>query len=100
MPFIQQQGGGIDGQKFIDLISEYSNIPELKNIITFQALSQSNPIEGNPEPAGMPANTTRTYERVNRPGATRHGKDDVFSRLLMNGNVQGAEGATLTREVS
>ena len=101
MPFLQQQGGGIDGQKFIELISEYSNIPELKNIITFQTPSQSNPIEENPEPAsGMPANTTRTYERVNRPGATRHGKDDVFSRLLMNGNVQGAEGAALTREVS
>ncbi len=43
----------------------------------------------------MPNNTTRTYERVNKPGATRSGKDDVMSRLLMGGNVQQAEGAAL-----
>lgn len=102
LPLLQQQGGSINGQKYIEVISEYANLPELKQIITFQAPSSEQPIEGSPMPgqSAMPAHTTRTYERVNRPGATRHGKDDVFSRLLMGGNVQGAEGAAMTRSIS
>lgn len=101
LPMIQQQGGQIDFQKLNELIAQLGNIPELADIVRFQDASELPPAAANqsqPE-MKMPQHTTRTYERVNRPGATRQGKDDVMSRLLMGGNVQSAEGAALGRRV-
>lgn len=98
MPIFERQGGQIDLKELTEQISRLANLPELKDIIRFGTPMLSQPEQGNPNP--MPANTKRTYERVNRPGATRHGKDDVMSRLLMGGNVQPAEGAAMTRGVA
>lgn len=99
LPMVQQQGGQVDFQKLIELVAELGNVPELTDIIRFQNSDELPPAAANqsqPE-TKMPQHTTRTYERVNRSGATRHGKDDVMSRLLMGGNVQPAEGAMLAR---
>ncbi len=95
IPIIQQQGGQIDTQKLLSLVGQLSNVPELEDIVRFGDVAEETQPTGNPTPqtAGMPANTTRTYERVGRPGATRHGRDDVMSRLLMGGTVQSSEGA-------
>lgn len=100
LPMIQQQGGQIDIQSLIKMISEYSNLPEFADLVKFVSGIQQPPaVEGNQVPA-MANNTTRTYERVNRPGATRHGKDDVMTRLLMGSGVQGSEAASLTRSTA
>jgi len=104
LPNIQEQGGRINLSKLFSTIAQYANVPEVSEIVEFDsniaAEGEMKP-EGNaqPERVKAPAHTTRTYERVNRPGATRAGKDDVMSRLLMGGTVQGSEAATLNRRV-
>jgi len=100
MPILEAQGAQIDAQRLIDMVSEYSNMPELNEIIRFAdgPMPEQAP-RGNPQPATMPSNTTRTYDRVVRPGATRSGKDDVMSRILMGSGVQSAEAGNLTQGV-
>jgi hypothetical protein len=100
LPSIEQQGGSIDFKKLLGIVGQLANVPELSEIVKFQDTEEVRPVEGNSQPSMKPAHTTRTYERVNRPGATRHGKDDVMSRLLMGGNVQPSEMATLGRRVA
>jgi len=101
LPMIEKQGGQIDVNELLTLIGRLSNLPELATLIKFQEQDQSQqqPL-GNPQPAFAPANTTRTYKRVNVPGASQAGKDDVMSRLLMGGNVQKDEANSLGRSVS
>jgi hypothetical protein len=84
----------------IDMIAQLSNVPELSDIVRFVDPEQLVPVEGTDAGAGKPATTTRRYERVSRSGASRQGRDDVLSRLLMGGKVPGAEGASLSRRAS
>lgn len=113
LPLIQQQGGQMDFERFFELVAEYTNMPELTDFLRFtQGAAQPDPSEqmqGNPRPqsagggqqgAGQPAETKRTYERVNRPGATRSGKDQVMSQLLMGSKGQQSENASLFRSDS
>ncbi len=93
---MQQQGLAIDMAGFIDMLSDLSNTPQLKEIITAQEPLESGEMQGNPKPA----QTTRTYERINRPGATRQGKEAAMSQLLMGGQPQEAEMAALGRSSS
>jgi len=100
LPVIQQQGGQIDIQKLLDLVSKLANVDEIRNLVSFGAPTPGAEQQGGspqPQVTGKPAHTTRTYERVNRPGATRHGKDDVLTRMLMGGGVQESEAAALGR---
>lgn len=87
-----------------DLVSSLSDLPELKDIVVLPQPLPGQPMQGNPNPEGKPAkpsHTTRTYERVNRPGATQQGKTDVLTRMLMsNGKgVQDSEAASLNRPI-
>jgi hypothetical protein len=100
LPLVQQQGGQIDFKMLIDMIAQLSNVPELSDIVRFVDPEQLVPVEGTDAGAGKPATTTRRYERVSRSGASRQGRDDVLSRLLMGGKVPGAEGASLSRRAS
>jgi len=97
LPAMREQGGQIDFRELMSTISKLANLPELKSLIQFGEPLPDQPMAGNPSPTLKPTHTTRTYERVNRPGATRHGKDDVLSRLLMGGGVQQSEAASLGR---
>ena len=99
-PLIKEQGGEIDFQKLMSNVAKLGNIPELNDIVVFREPPEEPQEKGSSEPTRMPANTTRTYERVNRPGATRSGKDDVMSRLLMGSKVQDSEAASIGRTVS
>jgi hypothetical protein len=98
MPLIQQQGGQIDFRRFMELVGKLGNIDELPELVRF-----GEPIMGDPQQGGSgmpsfkPAQTKRTYERVNRPGATRSGKDAVMGQLLMGGGVQPSAVASLSR---
>jgi len=101
LPMIQQQGGNIDFKRLLELVARLSNVEEIKDLVVF-----GEPVQGDPQQGGdqnpnlMPNSTTRTYERVNRPGATRAGKDDVMTRMLMGGGVQASEAAALGRPIS
>jgi hypothetical protein len=99
MPMMQQQGIMVNAQNFLDIIARYSNLPELNHILMF-ASGQSQ--EG--EPIGTPASKTtkRTYERINRPGATIGGKTQAMMTALlsgMNSGQQPSQAAGITRSV-
>jgi len=101
LPLIQAGGGSVDFEALFALIAQYANIPEIKDLVKFQASTVGEmPVQGDPEPSRMPTHTTRTYERVNRPGATRQGKDSVLAQLLMGGSPQASEKAVMGRAVS
>jgi len=96
-PMFEQQGLMVDGRRLTALIADYADLPELEQLVVAVSGQQqptSGPI-GNPTP--MPANTTRTNIRVNRPGATRVGKDMALIQQLMGGRVQKAESAAIGR---
>lgn len=103
MPVLQPQGVTVNHELIIDMLSRYSNMPEILDLlITNGAPAQQtgDPVKGNPMPSLKPAHTTRTYVRVNRPGVTRAGKDYALSQLLMGGNPQKDEKAGMVRGVS
>jgi len=93
-PLIQQQGKTLNIDRLVDIIGRLANIPELSEIIT--AGPTVNP-QMQQNGGGMPNNTTRTYERVNKPGATTQGKDAATMQLLLGGQPQEAEMAALSR---
>ena len=100
MPYIQEQGGHVDFNEFLQLVGRLSNTPEISDIVHFDDPPMQPEIKGDPHAKTMSNNTTRTYDRVSRPGATRSGKDDVMSRILMGGGVQDSEADLVGRMVS
>ena len=105
-PFFQQQGLTVDVRRLNELVSDYSNLPELEQLIiavnpeTAAQMAGQGPA-GNPSPTlAKAAVTKRTYERINRPGATRVGKDMAMMQTLMGGNPQPSEAAAIGRPVS
>lgn len=101
IPLIQQQGGVFDTKALLKQVAELSNLPEVAELVKFQD-SPEEPTQapqGDSTPSFKPAETRRTYERINRPGATRSGKNAAMSQLLMGGNVQPAEKEAIGRRV-
>lgn len=94
MPAIQQAGGTLNVQKILQVIAKCSDFEELNEIVQF--VEQSDP-GVNKDPAKMPANTTRTNIRVNRPGATEEGKSQILQQALLGGRPQGDEMAAIGR---
>lgn len=94
---MQAQGIGVNFEALLRLIARYANIPEINDFVVFMGNEVGG--EGSGAQARGPAATTRTYERVNRPGATRTAKDDTMMRTLMGMASQPAEAANLTRAV-
>ena len=94
MPMMQAQGVSIDVEMLFRKIGKLGNIPELNDIIIY-----ANPIhEPQPmQPAGKPAQTKRTYERVNRPGATNTGKSAILQQALFGKQPQKSETESLLR---
>lgn len=101
LPVLQEQGLQLDARRLFEIIAQLSNVEEVKDLVTFAQPIQGDPQQGGGEqPSFSPTNTTRTYERVNRPGATRGGKENALSQILMGGKPQGAEAAAIGRPVS
>ena len=82
---LQENGRMFDIDAIIRLLSEYNNVPELLDIVKTQ--------DGTPLPSGqgslgqkpgskMPPQTTRTYERVSRPGATDRGNQQMLQQMM------------------
>lgn len=89
LPFGQESGATVDLESLVKVYAKYGRLPELEDIVKFGNPQQpmAMPVEGG----GKPANTKRTYERVNRPGATRQGHDQNMMSVLLGGNPQQAE---------
>ena len=91
MQMLQESGKMFDMDKIISLLSEYNNIPELMDVIVNQdgqpMMGQES--VGQKPGSNMPTNTTRTYERVSRPGATDRGQNQMMQQMLAaQGNQQ------------
>ena len=100
IPLIQQQGGIFDVKALLEKVAELSNLPAVADLVKFQdAPIEDQAPQGNATPSFKPAETRRTYERINRPGTTRPARNAAMSQLLMGGNVQKAEKETIGRRV-
>lgn len=78
LPLLKEQGVGINIAKWIDLMAQYGNSPDLTEIIT--NLADAAPEEAaEEEGAGKPASTTREYNRVN--SSTQTGTGQVKANL-------------------
>lgn len=100
MPYMAQQGIAVDFEELMRLFAKYGDNLDVEDIL---GLATGSMIEGarggGGEGPGMAANTTRTNVRVNKPGATRQGKDQMMANLLFGGKNQGSEMATAGRSV-
>lgn len=97
---LEAQGGYIDMRQLSAYIGENTNLPELADFVKFQegAQSSSRPIAGNPNPEYVSTKSPysrHVYERVNRPGATRHGRDAALMQTLLGGKAQQNDMAAL-----
>ena len=101
LPQLQEQGAQIDLRAVLEWIGENSNLNELSDFVLFpnQSPERRAPSGGSPTPQYVSTKapvTRRTYERVNRPGATRQGRDAALMQTLLGGNPQQAEKAALS----
>jgi hypothetical protein len=90
LQMLQENGKMFDMDRIISLLSEYNNIPELMDVIVNQ---NGEPMTGGQQVgqkpgSKMPVNTTRTYERVSRPGATDRGQNQMMQQMLAAQNNQ------------
>lgn len=78
------------------VIIKLSDLPELAEIIQMQGVPAPEDAAAR-EQGVKPPVTSRTYTRVNRPGATRQGSDNTIAQMLMGGRKQPAEEAVMGR---
>ena len=100
LPQLQEQGAVIDLHAILEWVGRNSNLPELTDFVLFPDAppDQRMPGGGSPRPEYVSTKapvTHHTYERVNRPGATRHGRDAALMQTLLGGGAQPADMASL-----
>lgn len=91
LPSMEAQGRAVDIDKLLRIVAQYSNMPELQEIIiSAPPIAQEPQMPGERvlgadrgRPRQSPV-TKRTYERINRGGATRQGTDAALMKGLMN----------------
>jgi len=97
LPFLQQQGGQLHMPELLDILSRYSDMPEIEKLVQFQdpeADLQQEPVDPPPT-----SNTsTREYIRRNVPtGGTQAFRDQQMSQALLGQNTQPKERAAAAR---
>jgi len=99
MPVFQQQNYTLNIGGLVDLYAEHTNTPSLRDlfVVAGQDRSDAGALE---EMMKQPTQTTRRYERVNRPGATQQGKDQALIRQMFGETLQPAESAQIGRASS
>lgn len=98
LPMLQQEGRTLNFDALIDIYARYQDMPELNQILDYAANppEQRGPVGDNPHQSPQ---TTRTYERVNRPGATRQGQDEIMMNSLLGKGQQQSQENSLMRNV-
>jgi hypothetical protein len=96
-PQLGEQGMQVNFEALLRIVAKLANFDELDELITFANAPPATPVDV-PErhERTMPANTTRTNVRVNRPGATTGGKDMALVSSLLS-RVQPKEAASILR---
>jgi len=94
---LQQQNITVNWEQVIRKLAHYQNLPDIEEILMFSApASDSEPLDEAPR---MPASTSRTYTRINRPGGTTQGRDAAMMQTLLGAGVQDAGMAALKNGV-
>lgn len=99
-PLMAEQGIQIDWEMFLRTMAKYTNMTELEDMILFLESEQSGYNANGQGPViPRPAQTVRRHERVNIPGASRHGKDAALIQTLLGGG-QPDSAASISRPTS
>jgi hypothetical protein len=86
-----QQGISMDWNAVFTQIGEWMDMPQLAEWLTVQdPIQPGSQGDGGGDALGMPAQTNRTYTRVNRPGQTSQGAANTQIQALLGGNPQNA----------
>lgn len=94
IPLMQEQGVGLNIEKLLKKISEYSDLAELADVLVYPNGEQERAAgEGQDDPPMKPPVTTRKYIRENRTTKTRSGQDQALTAGLMGVRQQPAEAA-------
>lgn len=94
LPMMQQQGVEVDFSVLLQLLANENAMPELNNIIK---TGVPNAYSAGSDSPPKPAVTSRTYERVNRPGATREGNTQTMMQMASGKGVQPAQQQAMMR---
>ncbi len=87
MQFLQMQGIGVDFQQFLELLAKYADMTEIKDVLTFFGEMPESSAAQSPAPTGS-AYTHRVNERVNTPGTTRQGNDQILQQIMLGSRLQ------------
>lgn len=100
---MMQQGMMPNFSEFLESIAKYSNMPELKRLVSYMDPNmqmQQQMATGGGEPSQpfqyKPAKTQHTTVRKNIPGTNRRGSDAVRANLLNGGGIQPKEASALS----
>lgn len=94
-PFMQQQGATVNFRSLMDLVSRYSNLPELQSIIGY---SDAPPEDRQVNvPTGGSPSTRETIRRSVSTSGTRESRDKVMAQTLLGGKPSQQERAAATR---
>ena len=85
-----------DLNEFLRVLSEYLDLPELKNILKIIDLNTMAQGQGASHRASQAPVTTRKTIREGRPGMTQDGQNDALTRMLMGSKLQASEANGIT----
>lgn len=100
-PVLKEQGITVKWPVMLQLLSQYLDIPDLADILAMGPPPQMQGPMGIAQEAtqgespGMAPNTTRTNVRVNRPGMTNKGHEQIMAQLLGGGGNADQRGAAM-----
>jgi hypothetical protein len=97
MPMMQQQGLAIDVRTLVGMLGEFTQMPDIGQLVVDS--KQGQPVQSEKDQAANKNVNKRTESvRINKPGATQQGQDQMMSRLLLSGKgVQESEAASIMR---
>lgn len=84
---MQAAGQAINIEEILKLAAKYQSNPDIESMVMFSAMSKEGAGGGGGQPPGMPADTSRTYERVSR-GAGPRAADQQLVQRMMAGSQQ------------
>jgi len=102
MQLLQEQGKSIDFGAYMRIKSKYMNLPELEEIVVDASGEASgepaHQERGGNSPVRQAPVTRRENVRINQPGASKSGAEQVLMNTLMGGQSQPDERAGAVRE--
>lgn len=89
MAILQQQGIAFDIGAYLKIVGELEDIPNLPEIVTVGEPPQPEQASpGGGDQPGMPANTSRTYERISRPAGTQGAEENRMMTAINSAKEQ------------